>query len=209
MALYVGEHASAEELRDDWVLIHELIHIGSPFVPRAPWLTEGLATYFEPLIRARVGLQSEQAMWREFVTYMPRGASVMRSSGLSRGGFRGWYWGGALLMLLTDVEMRRASHGARGLEDCLRDVRHSLGNYRRIVALERMVSACDAAVGGRALGEMVERYARRAGEIDLDGLWRDLGVALVGDTIELDDTAPLASLRKAIVHNGLPAGAPR
>lgn len=203
MLLIVGERATRAQLDDDWVLIHELVHAGSPFVMGAPWLTEGLATYFEPLIRARYGLQSPAAMWTEFITHMPRGAAVIGETGLVRGGFRGWYWGGGLLMLLGDVEIRRATGGRLGLEDCLRGVRTRIGNYLRTVRLEEMVAACDAEVGGMTLARLVERHARSASEIDLDALWRDLGVSLVGKGLEIDDGAPLAHIRKAIVRGGL------
>ena len=200
--LVIGEHATRAQLDADWVLIHELVHLGSPFVSGAPWLTEGLATYFEPLIRARYGLQSPGAMWTEFITHMPRGAAIMESAGLMRGGRRGWYWGGALLMLLADVEMRRASDGRLGLEDCLRAVRIRIGNYLRTIGLQEMTSACDQAVGGTVLAELIDRHGRSATELDLQQLWRALGVALVNGELKIDDGAPLARVRQAIVRGG-------
>jgi hypothetical protein len=205
MLLVIGENTTREKLDDDWVLIHELVHVGSPFVKGAPWLTEGLATYFEPLIRARYGLQSPDAMWTEFITNMPRGAAVIGSTGLMRGGFRGWYWGGGLLMLLADVNLRRASSGRLGLEDCLRAIRTRFGDYARTIGLEDMISACDAAVGGTTLTRLVERHARSANAVDLDALWRDLGVRLVDGVLVVDDHAPLAAVRNAIVRGGVVA----
>ena len=206
MVLVVGERATRAQLYDDWVLIHELVHVGSPFVAGAPWFTEGLATYLEPLIRARYGLQTADAMWVEFITNMPRGAAVIDATGLMRGGFRGWYWGGGLLMLLADVEMRRASEGRIGIEDCLRDIRRVIGNYLRSVRLAEMVAACDAAVGGTVLADLVERHAYSDVPVDLDGLWRDLGVRLVDGELEIDGDARLAMVREAIVRGG-PAAA--
>jgi hypothetical protein len=200
--LVVGEHATREQLDADWVLIHELVHVGSPLVRGAPWLTEGLATYLEPLIRARYGLQSPGAMWTEFITHMPRGAAIMESAGLMRGGRRGWYWGGALLMLLADVEMRRASDGRLGLEDCLRAIRIRIGNYLRTISLQEMTAACDQAVGGTVLAELIERHAQSATPMNLQGLWRDLGVQLVNGALQVDDGAPLAGVRQAIVRGG-------
>ena len=207
MLLVVGEKTTREKLDDDWVLIHELVHAGSPFVKGAPWFTEGLATYFEPLIRARYGLQSPGAMWTEFITNMPRGASVIGSSGLVRGGFRGWYWGGGLLMLLADVGMRRASDGRLGLEDCLRAVRTRFGDYVRTIGLEDMVTACDAAVGGTTLAQLIERYAQSSTAVDLDALWNELGVRLDDGALLVDDRAPLAAVREAIVRGGVGSAA--
>ena len=209
MVLVVGEKVSRAQLDDDWVLVHELVHAGSPFVAGAPWFTEGLATYLEPLIRARYGLQSPRAMWTEFVSNMPRGAAVIEATGLMRGGFRGWYWGGGLLMLLADVEMRRASDGRVGLEDCLRSVRHRIGNYLRSVRLDEMVAACDDAVGGTVLADLVERHARSDARVDLERLWQDLGVRLVDGELEVDGDARLAAVREAIVRGGPGPGGSR
>ena len=39
---------------------------------RSPWLTEGLATYFEPIIRYRAGRRSAESLWAEFARDMPR-----------------------------------------------------------------------------------------------------------------------------------------
>jgi hypothetical protein len=199
MVLYVGEHATRAALYDDWVLIHELVHVGSPFVQHAPWFTEGLATYLEPLIRARQGLQTPEAMWIEFMTHMPRGAAVMAGSGLVRGGFRGFYWGGALLMLLADMELRQASGGVRGLEDCLVTIRRTVGNYTRILSVDAMVAACDAVSGSDVLARVVARYARAANAVDLDALWASLGLKLTEGRLTVDDAAPLAHVRRAIV----------
>jgi hypothetical protein len=200
MALYVGEHATPAELDNDWVLIHELVHTGSPFVRGAPWFSEGLATYFEPLIRARAGLQTPEAMWTEFMTHMPRAETVMAAAGLARGGFRGWYYGGALLMLLTDVRMREASGGDIGLENCLRRIRRDVGNFSRTLNVHTMISMCDAAVGGHVLRDAVRVHAYNAGPVDLGTLWGQLGLRLEGGHLTYDDSAPLAGIRKALVR---------
>ena len=95
--LIVGEHATLKELYDDWVLVHELEHLGTPFITNGPSMSERLATYIEPLLRARTGLQTPHDVWTEFIRFMPRGEAVINSTGRSRGGFRDCYWGGALL----------------------------------------------------------------------------------------------------------------
>lgn len=199
IVLFVGEHATPAQLDGDWILIHELVHLGSPFVRGSPWFMEGLATYLEPLVRARHGLQSEADLWTEFLTNMPRGAAVFASAGLAGGGRRGWYWGGALLMLLADVEMREASGGASGLEDCLRAVRRDVGNYTATIGVQAMIGACDAAAGREVLGPLAERYAFAAAPVDLDGLWTSLGLRLEGGRAVIDDTAPRAWVRRALL----------
>ena len=50
-----------------------------------------------------------------------------------------------------------------------------------------------------AMAGMVARYVGTSHRIDLDALWRDLGVRLEGATVATDDAAPLAAIRKVIV----------
>jgi hypothetical protein len=202
VALLIGDQADRAALANDWVLIHEFVHIGSPFLVNGAWLMEGLATYLEPVIRARAGLRAAAETWREFHLKMPRGAAAIAGSGVAGSGFRGLYWGGAVLALLADMEIRKASAGARGLEDCLRDTLMRFGNAARVIDVADMIAACDQLLGDRVLGRLVERYAYAANAVDLEGLWRDLGVRVEDSTVVLDNAAPLAWVRDAIIRGG-------
>ena len=115
----VGTDVDRRRLFNDWVLTHELIHTGMPYIRgRGTWLMEGAATYVEPIIRARAGWKTEEEVWREWVENMPQGVEAF-STGLANASGRQNYWAGATFMLLADVAIRRASNGAKGLDDCL------------------------------------------------------------------------------------------
>jgi hypothetical protein len=46
----VGEHTTEEELADDWMMTHELVHLGFPaMADEHHWIEEGIATYVEPI----------------------------------------------------------------------------------------------------------------------------------------------------------------
>ena len=50
VALLFGDQTPASGVRDNWVVVHELFHLGCPtFVGEGRWLEEGLATYYEPI----------------------------------------------------------------------------------------------------------------------------------------------------------------
>ncbi|MCP5367891.1 MAG: hypothetical protein H6906_10295 [Hyphomicrobiales bacterium] len=202
MVVFVGALADAAALADDWVFIHELIHVGTPFARGGMWFMEGQATYFEPLIRVRWRRQTEAQMWHEFVTNMPRSARLIEATGLASSGFRGMYYGGAILMLLADVEVRRASRGQRGLEDCFRGLQRVDGNAARRTTLAALVAACDRELGAPVMKAVVDRYGYAANPVDLDGLWQQLGVVRDGDAVTLDDGAPWAWVRRALVKGG-------
>ena len=138
---------------------------------------------------------------------MPQGAAVF-ARGLAESGGRENYWGGAIFMLLADLAIRRDSNGQKGLEDCLAGALWAgMGGADR-VPIDAYAQACDAATGTRAMSALIERHYHKAEAVDLAKLWKELGVALVGNRIALDDSAPQARWRKMIVM-GPPSQPPR
>ncbi|MBV8186605.1 MAG: hypothetical protein JO339_05145 [Alphaproteobacteria bacterium] len=200
----VGRDVDRRLLFNDWVLVHELIHTGMPYIRgRGSWLMEGAATYVEPIIRARAGWKSEEEVWREWLDNMPHGVAGF-SHGLSRTSGRDVYWSGAIFMLLADLGIRRESNGAKGLENCLRGILWNGLDGTQWTTVTDYAAACDRVTGTHAMSALVERRYDKAEAIDLDALWKELGVSLVGGRVALDDSAPSARWRKLIVPGVLP-----
>ncbi len=204
VVMLMGASLSEADLRRDWVMTHELVHLGFPWLARRHlWLEEGLATYVEPLVRLRAGLVEPEALWGEFVERMPQGLPRAGDRGLDHTPTWGrTYWGGAIFCLLADVEIRRRTGGARSLEDALRGVVRAGGNASARWRIDDALAAGDRAVGVSVLRELYRAMADRPGEVDLPKLWRELGVRAEGGRVRFDDAAPLASIRRGI------AGAP-
>jgi hypothetical protein len=212
IVLLVGETTTERDLAEDWMLTHELFHVGTPsYGAKSGWFDEGLATYFEPLIRARAGLHREQAVWEEFASEMPRGLHALTKIGLAKGESRDdIYWGGGLFCLLADVEARRRTDGKKGLEDGLRAVLRAGGNSSVVWALDETLRAMDQGISLPVLGELARRHVDAGASVDFDGLLRELGVVVTKPgrgarpgsraTVRLDDSAPLAAVRRAIVR---------
>ncbi len=198
MLLVIGREARLEDLYGEWVLVHEMLHLGMPFLPDGFWFMEGLASYAEPIIRARAGWRSERSVWNEFSRDMPRGLAAMTGAGLA-GDRRGMYWGGALFMLLADLGYRR-SGGAAGLEHCLRSVRRNLGDATRAVAVREVVAHCDTAMQTEVMDGLYRAHVAAGSPLDLNATWIRLGVARDGDGVVLDDAAAEAALRRAILR---------
>jgi hypothetical protein len=200
IAVDVGAAARRDDLADDWVLVHELVHTAVPDVdPEQHWLEEGLATYIEPIARARVGLTTENAVWRGWVRGMPHGLPADGDQGLDRTHTWGrTYWGGALFCLLADVGIRERTHGEKSLDDALRAVLAAGGSITVAWSIDRILDVGDAATGVPVIRELYRRMAHEPAPVDLDDLWRRLGVVAHGDAMAFDDTAPLASVRTAM-----------
>jgi hypothetical protein len=202
--LQLGTEAGPEALVEDWVLVHELSHVGGPFLPDGRWFMEGMATYVEPIMRARAGLKSARWAWYELASGMNRGVPAMTETGLNRTGMPGIYWGGAAFMLAADLEIRKRTQGQKGLEDALRGVLWGRGNASMRWTLPQMIAACDAAVGQPVMTELAAKYGAQGAPFDLDGLWRELGVEMQRGELVIRDDAPAAKLRQAML-TGRPA----
>ncbi len=196
----VGDAATKRHLDDDWVMVHEMIHLTFPSVAREhDWAEEGLATYVEPIARARAGMITAEAAWAALANGLP--------NGLPRAGDRGldhtptWertYWGGALFWLLADLGIRKATANARGLEHALRGlVEAGVTNATRR-HLDEALGIADRAAGVDVLVRLHGAMAAAPHPVDLDALWKELGVVRSGRTVTFDETAPRAAVRRSI-----------
>ncbi|HVY29940.1 MAG TPA: hypothetical protein VHB79_25460 [Polyangiaceae bacterium] len=200
VALLLGQHATRKSLYSDWILVHELFHLGFPsFFEEGKWLDEGLATYYEPVIRVRAGLYTETELWNELEKDMPQGLPAFTTGGLEQANdFRGIYWGGAIASLVADVEARKRKVDA-GLEVGLRALRDAGGTACEVWTLAEVVGAVDHALGAPTLEPIVRDHAQRGSPFDLHALFQQLGVNRDAQgAVQLSDSAPLAAVRRAI-----------
>jgi hypothetical protein len=195
----VGKAATPDELKNDWVLTHEMSHLALPNLRREHrWLEEGMATYVELVARTRAGAIPVEVLWRDLMNGLPNGAGAVAQGGLdSGGGWAGTYWGGALYWLLVDAAIREQTKNAKGLEHALRGVMAE-GSIADAWSVERLLSTGDAATGTQAMREWYQRLGKGAYTVDLPALWAKLGVSRRGGSVAFDDAAPLASVRRAI-----------
>jgi len=195
-----AEHMTPEAAREDWVVTHELLHANFPDLGRAhSWLSEGLATYLEPIIRARVGLVNETKVWRDMVDGMPQGLPRAGDRGLEN--TRTWgrtYWGGALFCLAVDVELREKTGNRYSLDDVLLAIGKTGASDEDYWPIERVLEMAERATGTRVFAELFERLATKPGTVDLARLFSRLGVRTQGDSVVFDERAPLAKLRQSI-----------
>jgi hypothetical protein len=198
----VGERTPVRALREDWVLVHEMTHLAFPSVAREhDWAEEGLATYVEPFARARSGLMKPEDAWHSLVDGLPNGLPATGDRGLDRTPTWGrTYWGGALFYLLADLEIRKRTKNRLGLEHALRGVLAAGGNNAHRWALDDAFAAGDAAVGVPVLRELHESMGTSPHPVDLEALWRELGVVRVRGSVRFDDSAPLSAVRRAITN---------
>jgi hypothetical protein len=200
MFLPIGRRTTAREFDDDWVLVHEMLHLGFPSLPRQHiWLAEGIATYVEPLARARSGQMSTAAAWKGLVDGMPNGLPEANDRGLDSTHTWGrTYWGGALFCLVVDVAIRERTNNTRSLDDALRAVADEGGTIAARWDIARFLEVADRAIGMPVVSEFYRSMALARQDVDLPRLWQRLGIQKVGRSIAFDDGAPLAAIRTSL-----------
>jgi len=198
--LRVGSDVTLAEALHSWVPTHEFIHVLFPSVaPRLPWIEEGLATYVEPIVRARAGRVSVEQFWRDLVRGLPKGLPQRGDHGLDN--TRTWgrtYWGGALYWLLVDVRLRERTNNGRSVQDALRAILHAGGNVSVDWPIERILSVADSATQGSDFRNTYDQMAAAPWAPDLKRLFADLGVSVKGDRVSFNDRARLAGVRASI-----------
>jgi hypothetical protein len=198
----LGRDSTEDVLRRDWVMVHEMVHTALPDLDeRYGWLSEGLAVYVEPMARVQAGDLSARAVWQDIMRDMPKGLPESGDQGLDNTDTWGRkYWGGAMFCLLADIEIRKRTDNRLGLQDAMRGVLAAGGNHERDWSLDRVLSTADKAVGVDVLTRLHNEMGPKPVTPDLAALWRDLGLKSQGESLEFDDTAPLAAIRKAITE---------
>ena len=196
----VGRATVADDFPRDWMMTHEMVHLAFPRVLQEHhWIEEGLATYVEPIARAQAGQLPPERVWLDLIEGLPHGLPRPGDQGLDFTPTWGRiYWGGALYCLLADIQIRSRTDNQFGLQDALRGVLAGGGNIQTIWPIQQALQTGDEAVGQTVLSELYEQMRARPVDVDLDSLWRELGVKLVGREVVFDDDAPLAPIRRAI-----------
>ena len=196
----LGREATEEVLKRDWVMVHEMVHTALPDLDqRYGWLSEGLAVYIEPIARVQAGDLTARAIWQDMMRDMPKGLPERGDQGLDNTDTWGRrYWGGAMFCLLADIEIRKRTNNRLGLQDAMRGVLAAGGNHEEDWSLDRVLSTADKAVGVDVLTKLHNEMGPKPVTPDLAALWRDLGLKSQGESLEFDDAAPLAAIRRAI-----------
>ena len=198
--VWVGVRSDFMDLARDWVLVHELAHTALPDIPdRHHWLEEGLAVYVESIARMHAGDLEASFVWGEFVARMPLGLPQLGDAGLD--GTSSWgrtYWGGALFSFLADMRIRIETNNRKGLKDALQGILAADLNGTTRASIGQVIQAGDAATGIDVLKELYEEMRETPVDVDLEAIWRELGITTQNRRASFDDKAPKAWLRESI-----------
>ncbi|HVI59693.1 MAG TPA: hypothetical protein VM619_12600 [Luteimonas sp.] len=207
--LYVREDATLDQLRHDWTAVHELSHLFHPHLgERGRWLAEGLASYYQDALRARIGLIAPEDAWARLDGGFRRGQRAaargpLQDLGHRRGATMRVYWAGAAYWLEADLALR-----ARG-----RSLDAVLGEYARCclrgtgeTAPADFVAALDRIAGDDTFSGLYARDAVSTAFPPIDDAYRRLGIARDGDRLRFSRDRHARALRAAIMGRRPNAG---
>ncbi|MDB5289273.1 MAG: hypothetical protein JWL69_514 [Phycisphaerales bacterium] len=198
----LGRDTRPADLAADWEMTHEMFHLAFPDMDeKYLWMHEGLSDYLEPLARARIGDLAPEQVWAGFVEGMPQGQPEAGDRGLDVTHTWGrTYWGGAIFWLLADVKIREQTHNQKSLDDAIKAILAAGGDGSHTWPLDRVLSTGDRATGTTVLKDLHDQMGAAPVKVDLDGLWKRLGIRDDKGTVTLDDSAPLADIRKSMTR---------
>lgn len=75
------------------------------------------------------------------------------------------------------------------------------GNIQSDWELTRAWEIGDRAIGTAILSELYNKMKSAPAPVDLDALWKQLGIRRQNGRTEFDDAAPLAPIRRAIMQS--------
>jgi hypothetical protein len=196
------------EFRDDWTATHELSHMLLPYVKRGDaWLSEGFASYYQNVLRARAGMLEPEQAWEKLYRGFQRGrdgtrgktlAEASRSMGRDRA-FMRVYWSGAAIALSADVELRRRTDGEQSLDTALAALRDCCLPSDRAWTGREAFDRLDRLTGDTVFRELYDRHVLDRRFPDIDEVSASLGVIERGDRLRFSSASPATALRDAIM----------
>lgn len=207
---FLNQLAPLEAVLGDWTATHEFSHLMLPYVRREDaWLSEGFASYYQNVLRARDGVLTEASAWRELCAGFERGRDDYRDTLAESIRFRGpnmimrMYWSGAAMALLADVELRTRSGGVQSLDSVLAAFEACcLPSSRTWTAVE-LFERLDALSGDTVFAEIYRRWVNAVEFPELAPVLADLGVEPENGGVRLVD-GPAVGIRRAIMSPGPP-----
>jgi len=209
LILLVDPNHPLQEFTDDWTAVHEFSHLFHPYLgDEGRWVAEGLATYWQNVLRARSGLLTPPQAWSRLEAGFVRGRAASHT-GLPLGGGEGQpreraftrvYWAGAAFWMSVDTQLRTSGKGALSVNLALQRFRDCCLDEPREWPPGEFMAKLDALLDTKVFVPNYEKTAAETGFPDLSPTYATLGISKATDgSLQFDDAAPGAAARQAIL----------
>ena len=186
--------------------MHEFSHLLVPYISsRDRWLSEGLATYYQNVLRARRGILTEREAWQSMHEGFQRGVKATHGGSLAEATRSGWrstirvYWSGAAMMLMADMQLRESSGGQQSLDTALKSLSWCCMANGKTWRAHEILRKLDELTGSRIFSGLYNKYVHEESFPDLSDTWKHLGVNTHHGQVKLLDDAPMVNVRSDIM----------
>ncbi|MBY5922269.1 hypothetical protein [Ferrimonas balearica] len=204
---YVDPTYPPESYRQDWTALHEFSHLLIPYPGDDDiWFSEGLASYYQNLLRGRAGIVTPEQALKELDAGFQRGErdAARRRQTLRELSPRMWrtgsymrvYWSGAAYFFSVDTALRQElgisldTVLARFIECCRQ-------SYRRWSA-SSLIRTFDHLAGGQQFDQHYRQVIDSRSFPDLSGPYQRLGLSRQGRRLTLDPAPSAVAARQAL-----------
>jgi hypothetical protein len=200
--LYVRPDATLDELRADWTAVHEFSHLYHPYLGNdGRWLAEGLASYYQNVLRARAGLLRPDEAWQRLEGGFARGRRAtddvpLADIGRGRGATMRIYWAGAAYWLDADIALRKRGSSLDTVLD--RHARCCLRGTASMTPTE-FVAALDEAGGDGVFSRLYRDYSASREFPSQQAAYATLGIEADDGSLQFSSRPQVAGLRAAIM----------
>lgn len=205
---FVNQRRPMAEFFDDWTAVHELSHLLLPYVnPGDIWLSEGIATYYQNVLRARSGQLDAAQAWLRLHAGFAKGMESAPGMTLAQatenmhreGPYMRVYWEGAAVLLIADVRLRQMTGGKQSLDTALAALNECCQSGERAWSARELFERLDVLTGTGVFGDVYERHVLSKDFPDLAQTWRALGIVAGEGGVALEAGGREAQLRDAIM----------
>lgn len=209
---FVNQRRPIHEFYDDWTAVHEFSHLLLPLVNRDDaWLYEGVATYYQNVLRARAGRISALEAWTMMHAGFRRGRDDATGMTLAQatesmyrsGAYMRVYWEGTAIMLMADVRLRQMTAGKQSLDTALAALNECCSSPERSWSARELMGKLDEITGTQVFRELYDLHVASKEFPELAATYRALGISTGIGGIELSDDARERRLRAAIMETGV------
>ncbi len=206
---FINQRRPIEEFYQDWTAAHEFSHLLLPFVnPDDIWLSEGVATYYQNVLRARSGQLSAPQAWQRLHAGFARGLESGRGMTLaqatesmySKDTYMRVYWEGAAILLIADVRLRQMTAGKQSLDTALAALNDCCAMTDRAWSARDLLAKLDMVTGTSIFSEAYDQHVASTSFPDLSKTYRALGITMSAEGIELSTQSDEVRLRNAIME---------
>ena len=210
---FINQRRPIKEFFDDWTAVHEFSHLLLPFVNADDiWLSEGVATYYQNVLRARGGRMTAAEAWQRLHAGFVRGMQTapgltlaQATEGMYRyGTYMRVYWEGAAVLLIADVRLRQMTAGKQSLDTALAALNDCCAATDRAWSARELFDKLDEVTGTGVFRETYDQHVASRNFPDLSQTYRALGVEIGAGGIEFSTEPRERRLRDAIMAAGAP-----